>query len=226
METNNKRLVKIVIPDAGPINTLAAANLLPLLLAPQNTQLVVIYSVFKEIILRAPELKAFMDANSERILIVKTSVCIDDEAKTQRGEPLGKDRGELAIAAFILSEIDEAIGNSPALIIYEDRKFGRLHSLNYQISENSHFITTAAYLRKLEVEGIIKSFDLVWKQITDANFSIDRQQNRSPNNMEVEKETNRGSVIFPQANNSGNSVDKENVSTQQVKKENVAWKYK
>ena len=202
MEADNKRLVKIVIPDAGPINTLSAVNLLPLLLAPQNTQLVVIYSVLKEIILRAPELKAFMDANSERIQIVKTSVCVDDEAKARRGEPLGKDRGELAIASFILSEIDEAIGNSPALIIYEDRKFGRLHSLNDRVSENSHFITTAAYLRKLEQEGIIESFDLVWKQISDANFSIDKQQNRSPSNME----------------------DKENDPAQQVTKEPATWK--
>ena len=207
MESSDKRLIKIVIPDAGPINTLAAAGLLSLLFAPQNTQLVLIHSVFKEIVLRAPELKSFMDANSERIKIVKTSVCIDDEAKAQRGEPLGKDRGELAIASFILSEIDEAIGNSPALIIYEDRKFGRLHSLNDQVSENAHFITTAAYLRKLEVEGIIKSFDLIWKQITDANFSIDKQQNRAPNNMEVEKEANRGSDIFPQTDGPRNSAD-------------------
>lgn len=207
METTNNRIIKIVIPDAGPINTLAAADLLPLLLAPQNTQLVVIHNVFKEIILRAPELKAFMDANSERIQVVKTSVCVDDEAKAQRGEPIGKDRGELAIASFILSEIDEAIGNSPALIIYEDRKFGRLHSLNDQISENSHFITTAAYLRKLEQEGIIKSFDLVWKKITDANFSMDKQQNRSPNSMKVEKEANRGSIIFPHTNHSENPAE-------------------
>ena len=169
MEADEKRLIKIVIPDAGPINTLAAAGLLHLLLAPKNTQIVIIKTVFNEIILRDPELQEFMDANIDRITIIDTSVCIDDEARKTRGEPVGKGRGDLAIADFILNSIDESIGNSPGLIIYEDRKLVRLHATG-DFSEKTHFITTAAYLRKLEQEHIIESFDLIWKQITDRKY--------------------------------------------------------
>ncbi len=94
-----------MIPDAAPINTLADAELLYLLLAPQNTQIVMIQIVINEIILRAPEFlavsKEFIEANIDRITIIKTSVCVDDEAKSMRGEPLGRRRGDLAIADFI-----------------------------------------------------------------------------------------------------------------------------
>lgn len=192
-----KRLIKIVIPDAGPINTLAAAGMLALFLAPENTRIVLIQTVFNEIIFLAPELKEFLEANIDRIEIIKTSICLDDEAKVKRGEPIGKGRGDLAIADFLMNYIDDSLGNSPALVIYEDRKLIRLHDVG-DISENTHFITTASYLKKLEAEGIIRSFDSVWKEITDANFSLDEQRHRSPSDKEVEKEADKGSTIFPQ----------------------------
>jgi len=170
-----ERLIKIVIPDAGPINTLAAAGLLYLLLAPKNTLIVMIHTVINEIIHRTPEflavLKEFIEDNLDRITIVKTSVCADDEARSMRGEPLGKRRGDLAIADFILNYIDEAIGDSPALIICEDRTLVHPQSIRHAVNdypENTHFITTEAYLRKLEQEHIISSFDVVWKQVSKA----------------------------------------------------------
>src|SRR4051812_4413702 len=109
-------VVKIVIPDAGPINTLAAAGLLDLLLAPPNTEVIVVKSVMAEILIRAPELGAFIEKNQSRVKIVATSVCTDDEGKRARGEPVGKGRGDLAIADFILNYIDESVGNAPALV--------------------------------------------------------------------------------------------------------------
>lgn len=193
----DKRLIKIVIPDAGPINTLAAAGLLHLFLAPKNTQIVIIQSVFNEIIFRAPEFlavpKEFME--NDRIKIIKTSICDDDEARIKRGESIGKGRGDLAIADFILNFIDESIGNSPALIIYEDKKLGRLHAKD-GYTEKTHFITTAAYLRKLEQEHIIESFDLIWKQITDANFSLDPMKSRHPSDEKIENDSEPMSSIF------------------------------
>ena len=55
--------VKIIIPDAGPINTLDAAGLLDLLLVPPNAEIMVIHSVLNEIIIRAPEFKQFIEKN-------------------------------------------------------------------------------------------------------------------------------------------------------------------
>ena len=188
-------LVKIVIPDAGPINTLAAAGLLNLLLAPPNTEVMVIQNVLNEILTRAPEFQALIENNRARIKIVATSVCVDDAKKRAIGEPVGKGRGDLAIADFILNFIDDAIGNAPALVIFEDKRLGRLRELE-QFSENTHFITTAAYLRKLEVEGVIGSFDAVWACIVEKNSSSDANLHRIPNPLEVDAPSRSGSTIF------------------------------
>lgn len=188
-------LIKIVIPDAGPINTLAAAGLLNLLLAPPNTEVLVIQNVLNEILTRAPEFQAFIENNRARIKIVATSVCVDDAKKRAIGEPVGKGRGDLAIADFILNFIDDAIGNAPALVIFEDKRLGRLRELE-QFSENTHFITTAAYLRKLEVEGVIGSFDAVWACIVEKNSSSDPNLHRIPNPLEVDAPSRSGSTIF------------------------------
>lgn len=189
------KLIKIVIPDAGPINTLAAAGLLDLLLAPPNSELMVIKSVLNEILVRAPEFQDFLDRNPTRIKEIITTVCKDDADKLSRGEPIGRGRGDLAIADFILNFIDESIGNAPALVIFEDKKLGRLRELE-QFSENTHFITTAAYLRKLEIEGLISSFDEIWNQVVQKNRSPNPAVHREPNPMEIEAPARSGSSII------------------------------
>ena len=169
--------IKIVIPDAGPINTLAAADLLDLFLAPKHATLVIIESVMIEIIPNAPKLADFLKVNAGRIDVVKTSVCLDDADKRLRGKEIGKGRGDLAVADFLMHYVDATVGNSPALIIYEDKKtdkkLARLHQNFKELGDNAHFITTTAYLRKLEAEGIIDSFEDTWKQIVVANGNLD-----------------------------------------------------
>ncbi|TWO68073.1 hypothetical protein FN976_24360 [Caenimonas sedimenti] len=187
--------IKIVVPDAGPINTLAAAGKLELLLAPSNTDVVMIESVVNEILVRAPELQAFFEQHAARIKRVATSVCVDDRDKAARGLPIGKGRGDLAIADFIMNFIDEAVGNAPALVIFEDKKLGRLRTLE-QYSANTHFITTAAYLRKLEAEGIITSFDETWSEIVSKSHSSDPRLHREPNPQEIDAPAGSGSSVF------------------------------
>lgn len=187
--------IKIVIPDAGPINTLAAAGLLDLLLAPQNSEVMVIQSVMNEILVRTPEFQEFFDKNPTRIRKISTSVCKDDAEKIMRGDPIGKGRGDLAIADFILNFIDESVGNAPALVIFEDKKLGRLRELE-QLSENIHFITTAAYLRKLEIEGLIDSFEEIWNQIVQKNKSNDPAIHRESNSMEIDSPARSGIFVF------------------------------
>lgn len=191
-----KPLVKIVIPDAGPINTLAAANLLYLLLKPKNVRIVLIRTVHDEVISRTKELATFMESNKDRIEIVTTSICKDILEKKRRCEPIEKGRGDLAIADFLLHFVDDVVGNSPALLVYEDKKLARLR-LNDEIGENVHFITTAAYLRKLELEGIIASFEETWTRIVNANAHPDPSIDRSPNPKEAEYEADGGNAIFP-----------------------------
>ncbi len=164
-------LICIVILDAAPINTLGTAGLLHLLLIAKNTRIVIIQSIFNEIISNALEFREFIETNLDRITIVKTSVCIDDEAKLTRGESLGKNRGGLAIADFLLNFIDEALprvaGDSLALIICEECEVVRFQAANtnFGFTEKTHFITLAAYLQKFEHDGFINSFDAVWERI-------------------------------------------------------------
>ena len=112
-----------------------------------------------------------------------------------RGEPVGKGRGDLAIADFILNHIDEAVRNVPALVIFDDKKLGRLRDID-AYSENTHFITTAAYLRKLEQEGIINSFDDIWRQVVLENHSDNPSLHRNPNPDEIDSPAQSGSSIF------------------------------
>ena len=85
----------------------------------------------------------------------------------------------MAIADFPMNSIDETLGNEPPLVIYEDRKLGRLSGVE-EISERAQFITTAAYLRKLEEEGVIVSFSDTWRQIVTANSSENPGIHRNP----------------------------------------------
>jgi hypothetical protein len=45
-----------------------------------------------------------------------------------------------------LNFLDESVGNSLALVIFEDKKLGHLRELE-QLSDHTHFITTAAFLK-------------------------------------------------------------------------------
>lgn len=189
-----KRPIKIIIPDAGPINTLIAADVLDLLLLPKNTQIVIIESVLNEIISQAPKFKTFREKNADRIDVVSTSICKDDKAKLARGESIGRGRGDLAIADFIMNSIDDVVGNAPALVIYEDKGIGRLRLIG-DYSADTHFITTAAYIRKLEKEGMIESFSNLWELIVSKNHSTNKELDRSPNPQEAEQEADGGSSI-------------------------------
>ena len=190
------KVVRVIVPDAGPINTLAAAHLLPLLIAPAQIRLTLIQSVVDEILVQSAELSKFMATHADRIDVIETSVCADNKARRARGEILGKGRGDLAIADFLLNYVDDVTKNAPALLITEDKGLlGRL-SRQEAFTSNTHFITTAAYLRALEKRGIIASFPDVWSSIVDANVNGDIALHRSPNPAEVDIQSDPESALF------------------------------
>lgn len=190
------RIVRVIVPDAGPINTLAAAHLLPLLLAPPQIRLMLIQSVVNEVLVQSAELSIFMATHSDRIDVIETSVCADNKARRARGETLGKGRGDLAIADFLLNYIDDVTKNAPALLITEDKKLlGRL-SRQEAFTSKTHFITTAAYLRELERYRVIDSFPDVWASIVDANTKGEPALHRFPNSEEADIQSDPESAIF------------------------------
>lgn len=187
--------IKIVVPDAGPLNTLAAADLLPLLLAPRNVTLVLVDAVVREIVAQADVLTAFIRFNKSRIEIAETAVERNIQTLLKAGmKPDLRGSGENAIADFMVHGIDDVASQCPALVLYEDRKMPRFRRQGLY-SERVHLMTTAAYLLKLEEAGVIASFVETWQRIVGANHADDPELDRSPNSEVVEYPADGGSAI-------------------------------
>ena len=193
--TSDPELIKIVVPDAGPLNTFAAAGMLHLLLAPENCRLVLVDEIEREIVSRETELATFITDNKARIDVVETATGRGAEALRALGQTPGRNVGELAIVEFVMYQVDEVLGNSPALVIYEDKKLPRLHLVQDAFAKRAHIITTAAYLRKLATDGIIDDFSATWATIVRANESQTKNLHRVPSPEERELPATAGSRI-------------------------------
>jgi hypothetical protein len=51
-------------------------------------------------------------------------------------------------------------------------------------------------LRKLEIEGVIVSFDAILRQIVEIKNSLDPKKHREPNPMEIDAPAQSGSSVF------------------------------
>lgn len=183
---------KVIVTDTGPFNVLAAGNLLDLLLAPQKVSLVVIESVMNEIVSNNPKMASFFDVNADRIDVIRTSVCIDNADKFLRDEKINKRGLKLAIADFLMNNIDEVVGNANALFITDVTNTPS----NFQHYEgNIHFITTDDYLQQLEAEGLfagrLKIDDSYKKSIRQAAFR------ESVKDLSVEEAVKKASLFPP-----------------------------
>lgn len=153
----------IVLPDAGPINSLWVADRLDILLK-LDMKIVVVDVVYDELTsdlsyLKDREVKEFIDGNSPPFVIEPTDIGAIERAKRLQGHKLKRNAGELAMVDFISSE--DGIGryldaNEPVAILFEDaglRVFNR--------PPNLHLISTIGLLRGLEDVGLIASADEV-----------------------------------------------------------------
>lgn len=151
----------LILPDAGPINSLWVADRLELLLRI-DMRIVVVDAVYDELTsdpayLKDREVKAFMDDNQPPFIIEPTDIGAAEREKRRRGQKLKKNAGELAMVDFITSE--EGIGrylktSDPVAILFEDvglRVFNK--------PPNLHLISTVGFLRGLEDVGVISSAD-------------------------------------------------------------------
>lgn len=153
----------LILPDAGPINSLWVADRLELLLQV-DMRIVVVDAVYDELTsdesyLKDAEVKAFIDNNQPPFIIEPTDIGEAEREKRRLGQKLKKNAGELAMVDFISSE--DGIGryldtNEPVAILFEDigiRVFNK--------PPNLHLISTVGFLRGLEDVGIIPSADEV-----------------------------------------------------------------
>ncbi|QHJ00594.1 hypothetical protein GT347_22995 [Xylophilus rhododendri] len=168
--------VRIVLPDTGPLITLAHADALDVLLAfdPQQVQLVITDMVEFEATRQrdaredAQRIASFIARHAGRILIETTSFgrmaisaarTYERYAQSQQVRdfyaasdmpppaPLARNSGELSINSYVSELIGQAPG-PPCLVIAEDDFF--LRSTPGAMPGNAHIISTGALLAKIE----------------------------------------------------------------------------
>jgi predicted nucleic acid-binding protein len=151
----------IILPDAGPINSLWVADRLDLLLQ-LDMRIVIVDAVYDELTSdlsyrKDADVKDFIDSNSPPFLIERTDIGETERQKRRLGQKLKNNAGELAMVDFISDEggLERYLkANEPVAILFEDaglRVFNR--------PPNLHLISTVGLLRGLESVGVIASAD-------------------------------------------------------------------
>ena len=167
MENPLKRCT-LVIPDAGPLNSLWVADRLDLLLALDMT-IVIVDAVYDEVTsdLRYPkdrDVKAFIDGHMPPFAVEMTDAGTIEREKRARGAKLKHNAGEIAMADFMSS--DDGLrrylhSGDPFLLLFEDAGF-RVFSK----PPNLHLLSTVGLLRGLERVGVLASADAVIREMT------------------------------------------------------------
>lgn len=166
----SKRCV-LVIPDAGPINSLWVASELPLLLK-FNMPIVIIDQVYAELTsdpenyLKDREVKSFVEARPDVFTIEETTV--GKMAATLRAQGTfqpGKSLGEAAIADFFQHGLEKYVrDDQAALLLFEDADIRSVKIIRRP--RNLHLLSTVAWLRGLQEIGSIASADDVIRSMT------------------------------------------------------------
>lgn len=162
------RRCTVVIPDAGPFNSLWVADRLDLLLKLDMT-IVVIDAVYDEVTgdpsyPKDRAVKSFIDDHRPPFVVEPTDVGTDERARRKRGERPKKNAGELAIADFMSSEggLRRYLApGDPVALLFEDRDW-----FVFRRPPNLHLLTTVGLLRGLERVGVIESADAIIHEMT------------------------------------------------------------
>ena len=158
----------VIIPDAGPFNSLWVADRLDLLLRP-DMRLIVMDAVYDELTSdpsypKDRDVKAFIDGNRPPFVIETTEIGRLEREKRASGLKLRRNAGELAIVDFMSSEDGlpkyVAVGD-PVAILFEDADMRVFNK-----PPNLHLLSTVGLLRGLERVGVISSADEVIYEMT------------------------------------------------------------
>lgn len=163
----------LVVPDAGPINSLWTAGRLDLLLA-LDIPIVMIDAVYDELTgdpanyAKDREVKAFLDGLAgARLTMEETFVGQQARLARQQGRFRGgKGIGDAAIAEFMGDGLGNYVDDgSPVLLLFEDADFRSVRFVRKP--DNLHMLSTAAMLRGMERMGLIDSADAIIAAMTN-----------------------------------------------------------
>ncbi len=170
-----------MVPDAGPLISLAKAGLLDLLLLP-GYPIYVVDQVRYEVTGSkqypdAIRIEEFIWQHPGAVHEFLTAVGQAAASKRAQGEIRQPGQGEAAIAEF-LQRLDEITGDpeAPVLLLFEDGDIGKSRFL---LPNSIHPLSTRAFLRGLERRRLIQSADDAWKRIEAAG--------RSPSSVSVDQ---------------------------------------
>jgi hypothetical protein len=161
----------LIIPDAGPINSLWVAGELPLLLK-LRMPVVVIDQVYAELAsdpenyLKDREVMEFVGAHLDVFKIETTNVgkmaaTLREQGTFQTGQSLG----EAAIADFFQHGLEKYVrDDQAALLLFEDADFRTVKVIRKP--RNVHLTSTVAWLRGLQEMGIVTSADDIVRAMT------------------------------------------------------------
>lgn len=162
-----------MVPDAGPLISLAKAGLLDLLLLP-GYPIYVVDQVCYEVTgsKRFPDairIEEFIQRHPGAVHEFSTAVGQAAALRRAQGEVRQPGQGEAAIAEF-LQRLDEVTGDpdAPVLLLFEDGDIGKSRFL---LPDSIHLVSTLAFLRGLERRRLIQSADNAWQRIEAAGRS-------------------------------------------------------
>ena len=170
----------LIVPDAGPLNSLWVADRLELLLRLEMP-IVVVDAVYDEVTgdtryAKDAQVKAFIDSNRPPFAIEQTDIGSYERERRRAGHPPKRNAGELAMMDFISDTggVRRYLeSNDPLLVLYEDQGLRVL-----QKPPNMHLLSTVALLRGMEKVGMIRSADAVIREMTNPSKPGRRPQDR------------------------------------------------
>ncbi|MGF9566514.1 hypothetical protein [Neorhizobium sp. JUb45] len=179
--------VVIVVPDAGPLISLAKAKRLDLLIA-LRLPVYVMDQVYWEATRNKDKPDAlaiigFVEANADLVHIAETETGENARFAREAGR-VGKRQsslGEAAISEF-LTGFEARFADTAALLIYEDSDFTRRRII---IPDNVHVVSTKSFIYGLQNRKLIDDAAAIWQSIREAG--------RQPSDQEVDQPGNVGS---------------------------------
>ena len=198
--------IELVIPDAGPLISLAKANALDLLLVFKDEVRVIVTDYVQFEVTRAAGihrdalyLQQFFETNNQRIEIANTDIgdlyierykryqkYKSDEAYRETLERLGEippkvpgDLGEASILTFVGS-IQAGGPSTPTLILAED---STLLSRGIGFPNNAAIMSTFSFLKLLEHEHLLTSVSDIWSAISEQRFVQETRVNLQAQNI-------------------------------------------
>ena len=190
-----KKRITIVIPDAGPLISLAMGDALHLLLSLKPGVRLVLtdfvhfeVTVFADRVLDGAQIASFVKKNQRDIEVVATTIgefaipTIKEKLGKDPDAPWPHDLGELSISSFITTSKDFNPGQ-PTLVLIEDDWFT---ANSYAVPGNVHLLSTSAFLEGLQAEGVIDSAGAIRKLIQSKRpgfkieFKVDKEAAKIP----------------------------------------------